>query len=447
MQSVLVTADALRADHLSQYGYHRDTLPALDRFCSDGTRFEHAYANGPHSGVSIPSFLTSRHRGEAALADGPTVASVLADAGYRTAAFHSNTLVANQFDRMVGFETYEDFDIADNRTEHRAFEKSFLDRIYGGLALVSDAIADRSTVVRTLHERFVPPEHRFDFQVYVDAETVTDRVLGWLSDHADEEFFLWVHYMDPHRPYGIDPDDLAYVDTPISDETIQSLMSRAGTDDDSLTADERSLLEDLYDSDLRYLSEHLDRLFDGIERTCGSEDTLIAFTADHGEEFRDHGMFFHRNHPYDELLHVPLLVRHPDHDRRRVEGQRSLVDLAPTICAFHDVPPDEGFEGRDLFEATPRDVYATGSFRGDGTVAAVRTPEWKYIVIDGADDELYHLVDDPAERRDVASRHPDRAAVLRDRIPESLTAGTPTQPPTDVAGDTERRLEHLGYLE
>jgi len=454
MRTVLVTVDAVRPDHLGQYGYERDTMPALDRVLDDGTHFADAYANGPHSGVSIPSFLTSQYRGRAPLADGPNVATALSEAGVTTAGFHSNTMLANEVDGVAGFDNFEDFDVGDD-DDHERLDRSVTGRAFDALTRVVAPVVGNWGPAKRLYERFAPESEQFSFQAYVDAETVTDRVSEWLSDHADGEFFLWVHYMDPHRPYGVDPEDLAYVDDPADDEEIRELMVRAGNHPEEITRAERERLIDLYDSDLRYTSDHLDRLFDAVETHCGFDETLVAVTADHGEEFREHGQFFHRNRPYDELLRVPLAVSHPDEDRERVRKQRELLDLAPTVCAFHDAPVPEAFEGRSLYDGARRRVVASGALAVGGPVAAVRTGAWKYIQTgtddaaesDGVDRELYDLDRDATERSNVARSEPDLADSLRDLIPDELLTAEPGLSPDEASGATRERLEQLGYLD
>jgi glucan phosphoethanolaminetransferase (alkaline phosphatase superfamily) len=103
MNTVLITADALRADHLGQYGYQRNTMPVLDRLLDEGTLFETAYTNGAHIQLSIPSILTGQYNGVSQLQSGHTIPSVLSDSDVTTAGIHSNSVIRNDFGRIPGF--------------------------------------------------------------------------------------------------------------------------------------------------------------------------------------------------------------------------------------------------------------------------------------------------------------------------------------------------------
>jgi len=488
MSTLLVTVDALRADHLGQYGYRRDTFPVADELLADGTRFEAAFANGTNTGVSLPSLLTSRYVGHERARDGPTVASALPD-DVATFGVHSNAYLATRVGRPAGFEAFEDFGVAgdgdgdegtggdhdggagtdDARTDsslaHRAF-RGTMDLIRPTV----EALGVRPLAER-IQERLFPAHLIHEVSVYENAERTTDRALAWLDGlDDDEEFFTWVHYMDPHRPYGIDLEDPAYAD-PADEREIRELMASAAIHPDRVTDEQRRRIVDLYDSDVRYTSDHVARLFAGLRERGRWDDCAVLLTADHGEEFGEHGEFFHRNRPYDELLHVPLFVRPParagvatgmagagaragagadgpDGPPDVVTGQRELLDLAPTVCAFHGVEPPAAFLGTELFAGDDRRVIATGSFKEQEPTVGARWDGWKYIDVGGRP-ELYDLAADPDEGNDVADAHPDRCTDYRAAIPDELfeaeTDGVPDA--DDVDDAVEERLAELGYME
>lgn len=209
--------------------------------------------------------------------------------------------------------------------------------------------------------------------------------------------------MDPHRPYGVDVENPAFGE-PADSTEIRSLMSKAGIKPVDITDAERNRLIDLYDSDIRYTSEHLSRLFDEFQDLGIWSESAFVFTADHGEEFGEHGYYYHRNRPYDELISVPLIVRHPETAGERVvEEQRELLGVAPTICGWHDVDVPEAFRGRNLFGNRPRNVVATGSFVEQDHVVAGRWNDWKYIKV-GGDVSLFNLETDPGETENWRTR-------------------------------------------
>ena len=465
MSTLLVTVDALRADRLGQYGYHRDTMPALDALTDEGTQFDRTFANGPYTRISVPSFHTSRYLAYGAIDTLPTIASVLSDAGVRTAAIGTQTgigLVQGEFgyDQMkdLGRDGFDDVTSTGERitfgindiatTVSKWLQRRGMTGTYQTLKRSYDAIFGESR-----------PER---FKGYTSAEHVTDRAIEWL-DSVEKEFFLWVHYMDAHRPYGIQDSAPAYVDGPVDGTDIVDLMRRAGTSPESISDAEHQEMVNRYDSGLRYCSRHLRRLFEALhDRNLWTSSTVI-FTSDHGEEFGEHGHYFHRNYPYDELIHVPMLVKRADEDGRgendedtvlnqeaedrTVTAQRELLDLAPTICGFHDISVSGlSFLGTPLFQGGSRTVIALGQPGMDKPGVAVRTDDWKYIHTDTAR-QLYDLSTDPGEDQNVIDERPETAGRLRRLIPSYLF-GRDTKSPRPPEDDIEReQLAALGYME
>lgn len=447
MNTVLVTVDALRADHLWQYGYERKTMPVMNRLADGGVRFDAAFANGTNTGISIPSLLSSQYFGTDGVETGPNLASVLNEAGVVTAGFHSNAFFSNQVDDICGFDYYEDFDVA-TAAEDKA--DSLTERAYDRLIGSVKPVVSRLGVqehAETIQEAIFPASMVHKPTVYTDDKRLTDEVVDWIGAHADEEFFLWVHYMEPHRPYGINVEDPVFGD-PIGDDETHELMSKAGTHPKTITDQERDRMVDLYDSDIRYTSQQVSRLLDAL-LDCGiRNETAVVLTADHGEEFSDHGYYFHRNRPYDELIHVPLVVNHPDEDGdRHIENQRELLDLAPTFCEWHGIRAPVVFRGTPLFSGDDREVIATGGFVEEGNVVAGRWNEWKYIFAEGSVTELFDLSEDPGETRDIAGERVEIVESLERAIPDAVFEGDPVSIETAEEGEVRERLADLGYLE
>lgn len=444
-QTFFITVDAVTAGHLGQYGYRRNTMPVLDELTADGAKFENAYANGPYSAVSIPSFLTSRYLPSRA-ANAPTIGEVLQAADVETAAFHSNVLLENEFGRMPGFDTYENFDIADEK-ESREDDDPATTRIYKRCVDVLKPYLGSSDIVRSLHERIAPKSHLHSPTVYVDAAETTDSVLSWVEENGNEDSFVWVHYMDPHRPYGIAPETPYYASKDPDREEILSLMQKAGTSPESVTASEHERLIDLYDSDLRYTSRQLSRLFDGLRERGIWSDANVFLTADHGEEFREHGMYFHRNKPYEELVHVPLFAKHPGLDGPRAD-RRELLDIGPTMCDIYSIDPPKQFLGKSMFTETPdRDVVATGSISGNKRIVTIRRGRWKLFATESNPLELYDLATDSGEQNSVMEDEPRTAAELANEIPVGLYESDEQGDFETQSGDVQQRLADLGYLD
>ncbi|AFK18199.1 sulfatase [Haloferax mediterranei ATCC 33500] len=455
MQTLLVTVDSLRADHLAQYGYERDTMPAVDRLAEAGTVFEHAFSNGPYTRISIPSFQTSHHLAYEAMDEFPTIASILSAEGEtKTAVVGTQTgigLVDGDF-RFgetidLGRDSYHE-----KATSERTLLEELRHQINRPATKISKLLQQRGS--ERLYNALRKPYNAlfkdggFQYLGYTSAEQVTDQALSWLDSNAESDFFLWIHYMEAHRPYGVHDDDPAYLDAPLGEDRIKALMKKAGLQPADVTEQERQLLVDLYDSDVRYCSRHLDRLFDGLEDLGLWDECNVLFSSDHGEEFREHGAFFHRNYPYDELTHVPLIVKTPTVDApERISETRELLDLAPTITSFHlsdSIDPE--FEGTHLFEGDDRTVFSLGQPNEIAPAVAVRTDEWR-LIASKAGDQLYDIRTDPDEQRNVIDDNPAVAAELRDRIPEHLVTRE-VNPPRAPKDDVDReQLEALGYME
>jgi arylsulfatase len=363
-----VTIDALRADHVSSYGYGRPTTPRLDALARAGVRFASAFANAPMTKPSLPQMLTGRY-----FPDGshPTLASLLFAAGVPlTRAILNNDYLA----LWLMFEGRDAFD---------------------------------STTMAPLR-----------------AEHLTNAALRWLDRTRGDRFALYLHYLDAHTAYQVPSAkagrfvDPAYAG-PIGLRFTDTEGARAGR----YTGPDRTRIVDLYDGAIRYVDDEVGRLLDGLETRGLLANTLIVVTSDHGEELWDHGAFFHGQSLYDELLHVPLIVKLPHGEGAGTVVSRlvELVDVVPTIGAVMGLPVPEEVAGENLMP-----LVQSGTTDGEAVVFAraanaefpyrfaIRTRAHKLVVSveDGAE-QLYDLARDPEERTSVAGS-PDVAPVLAD---------------------------------
>jgi arylsulfatase A-like enzyme len=442
--SILVTVDSLRADHLGQYGYERDTMPVLDRLAAEGAQFTNAFSNAPWTYFSVPSFHTSNYIGSGDIGERPTIASTLAESGITTCAIGTHTGSRN-LKHGLGFEEYNDpakdyYEQKHWAPDHTSVIRSVKNLLSGHPRLYNAAqrIYD---IPFEIQSRFSSTPT--DRTVYASAEELTDKAINWIETHEDEDFFLWLHYMDGHRPYGLHDPDPKYAPK-LSKEQINEVWQRADDNPDELPLSEYKLLVDQYDSNLRYCSNHITRLFDALETVGIWDDTNIVFSADHGEEFYDHGMFTHHNLPYDELINVPLLLHGPDVSSTVIEEQRELLDLGPTITDFFGVESPESFTGVNLFEGDERRVIARGSFKFDRSLVAVRDDGWKYITTEDGE-YLYNLDEDALEEHNIAEEHPDICSKFKREIPERLFDSEPHRPDEPATEAEKEQLEALGY--
>jgi arylsulfatase A-like enzyme len=445
MNTLIITLDAVRRDHLSQYGYGRDTLPAADRLLeTGGVTFNQAIVNGTYTGISLPSLLTSRHDGDRSIRSGPTIGSALPD-DVRTGAIHSNTFFASKFDDIHGMDVYEDFLGQASHDEAVPTTNKLARRLFDTVRPVLQRTG-LFEFARAIQEAVVPASLIHEVAVFESAETTTDRALEFIRG-TNDPFCLWVHYMDPHRPYAINADSPTYGPN-LDRSEILDLMANAGVAPETIDSNQRQMMVDLYDSAIRYTSEHVSRLFDELSDDGLWEEMSVVLTADHGEEFGEHGLYFHRNHPYDELIRVPMFMKTSEgnSEAAKINEPRELIDIAPTVCHLYDVEPPEAFLGVDLRESTTREPITRGSFASDAPVVAVRADGWKYIDIgDGA--ELYDLDADPDEQINLSANNPEKRRSYRSKIPDRLLEDGDSGVPDDVSNDAEKRLEELGYLD
>jgi len=431
---LLIIADTLRADHVGAYGARGVATPALDSLAADAVVFEKAFAQSSWTRPSIATILTGLYPGSHSVmhktdllpTDVVTVAEAMREGGYRTAGFVTNINVAPSFNFQQGFDDY------------RYLAPDFF---FG--ATDSGSKLALYSLMRLIRERFVSKQ-KFVSHYYQDAQTVNGTSLPWLAGHEGERFFTLIHYMDPHDPYFEIPYNgraVARVDTP------DPAPERAGE------------LRELYAANIEYMDGFLAKLFSALKERGVYDDTVIVFTADHGEEFHEHGGWWHGTTLYEEQIHVPLIIKpagRPAESRRETTFAR-LIDVMPTLLVAAGVAVPPAVQGRDLFGNTsaPAAVYAEEDHEGN-VLESIRTEEWKLVVANEGNPrglapvELYDMAADPGEKSNLAGKEPGRVAELR-RDLEALRTAART---SAVKGSTgtidaadEERLRALGYLE
>ncbi|MFB6094599.1 MAG: sulfatase, partial [Halanaeroarchaeum sp.] len=376
---VLVTVDSLRADHVGCYGYDRDTTPELDAYAEAGHRFSAAFSHACATRPSFPAILTSSHPlmygGFERLSEKRTLISeVLSDQGYATGGFHSNLYLSAEFGYDRGFDT-----LYDSRTD-----PSPMTRLRQA---VKDNLDPDGLVYRALEKLYQGTERAAGVDVgsyYDTAEDITDRAVEWVDRQGDRPTFLWVHYMDPHHPYSPPEEHQVFAD--ISRREGVRLRPKMMENDEEITDEELQTLIDLYDGEIRYTDAQIGRLLSTLEAEW--DDWTAIVTADHGEEFRDHGEFFHQNRFYDEVMHVPLIVYDGDSSDTHDE-MVGLMDIAPTAATLAGVETlPENFYGYSL---GPLLEGRSGDWEREGVLGswydvpagperfAYRTADWKYI--------------------------------------------------------------------
>lgn len=450
---LLVTVDSLRADHLGCYGYERNTSPMIDEIASESVSFD-AYANANATRASFPSIMTStyplEYGGFDYLADERmTLATALSKAGHATGAFHSNLWLSREYNYDRGFDRFYD----------SKSDPSMLARLR---TIVKLTLSNDSIVYTAFKSLYDATEEKAGVdigQTYKDAKTITDRAIEWLT-HINEPFFCWVHYMDVHHPYVPHKKALAALGVDINTTEREAIKLRRKMLDEpgALTDAEHQSLVDLYDAEIRYTDEQVGRLVEHVNDHFGAAETSIVITADHGEEFGEHGGYSHNSGMYDEVLHVPMILDLPANTSIETTGKQhelvELLDVAPTCCDLAGATTPDEYHGRSVIDAASSGTDAriiSETTMGDDCKLALRTREWKYIWNrDSNETELYDLIADPEEQEDVRAENEDIAMKLRDELrahTEELRESNANLPDVRMDSETKKRLKNLGYLE
>lgn len=420
---IMISYDTLRADHLGCYGYKRDTSPNLDQFAKNAALFKNAFSTSswtiPSHASIFTSLLPSAHGATIDSSDEPhrkmpladihlTLAEILRGAGYTTAAFTGGGFVSSS----LGF--------------HQGF----------------DAYCGEDTI-----------------------EKIFNRATSWLERYRSRKFFLFLHTYEIHTPYNrhiftrdlnrgrFSKDGFNYKppnckDTPEHTAFLDSLRTA--------TAEEKAYIMALYDGGIYYADRFMGTLLRQLERLKLRNNTLIVFLSDHGEEFWDRypemsGM--HGHSPYDELLHVPLMISIPQGPSGQIIDEPvSLVDVFPTLLDVLEVP----YDSRRIHGGSLMPLISASSPHPNNGVAysedlywgpnrqSIRTDRFRYVytpdLTEIGDDyagidyfntgaitfgemhheELYNLIADPKEDTNIAAQDKRLTAAFRGQVRDTF---------------------------
>ena len=344
---LLVVLDTVRADHLSLYGYSRETSPNLSRLARHGVVFKQARSTAPWTLPAHASMMTGRWPHE--LSTGinrpldethRTLAETLGARGYATAGFVANaTYCGIETGLGRGFGHFEDHVLS-----------------------LADVLWTSALGQRILLQVSFPPERRArgnpnDYH-RKDAASIRHDLLSWVLRQGDRPFFAFLNLYDAHDPYIPPADFQRRFSGGAGSAADMAILERWFiTDKKKLTSREIQFVLDAYDDGIAYLDEQLGLLFDDLERVGRLANTVVIVTADHGEHLGEHELYGHASSLYDAEIHVPLLVFLPGeaHAGQTVTSQVSLRDLAATVADLTGVG-DSPFPGRSLAHSWTSDA-------------------------------------------------------------------------------------------
>ena len=486
---VLLTLDTLRADHLSCYGYERETSPFIDKIANEGILFEECIATSSWTLPSHASLFTglfpSEHGAIYSAEDKSkasqlpdkltTLAEILKKEGYKTAGFIGGPYLASVFGMGQGFDYYNDRlgpigkVYFDKITFLRFILAIFKDKInlYKLSSSIETGLID---VWNYIYGESFTKNSIGHVGWKKKANEINAVVLPWIKRNKDTRFFLFVNYFDPHAPYGLPKGYKNHYNRGYKSNLgglvsqLNNIMYRKY----SPTEDDLNFLISLYDSQINFLDLHIAQLFDTLV-SCGIDrNTIVVITSDHGEAFGEHGLMQHGFSLYEDQIKVPLLLwgikQFPG--SQRISTQVQIIDILPTILNLINIPPPKNIRGQSLIPLISgredsvrpyalaeifedKAVYRFGEeFRRD--LKCVRTSEWKHITSSTGEKELYNVIEDRKEMRNLTDAEKEISKNMEGLIKEIVTSfkgnynnkGKSFQ----IDNDIKEQLRGLGYI-
>ncbi len=417
---ILVLADTLRADHLSTYGYGRETSPNLDRLAAEGIRLDQARSQSACTFPSVNSLLTSQptfrfsnHEARPGIPrEIPSLPTLLAAKGFGTAAVSASPIVRKTPSKHnpVG-----------------GFDQGF--------------------------------QHFDESCEWLSAACVTARA-SKLMDELPEPFFLYLHYMDPHDPYRPPERFKGRFATTYAGELdfvasgdpnpIQGLL-REGSAEQILAEPDLAHLIDRYDEEILAFDQGLGNLFRELEKRDLRRKTIVVLASDHGEAFLEHEDIKHCRGVYDSLIRVPLLFWIPGVAEPATRSSPvSNLDIVPTILDLLGLEPPP-MAGRSLRQVLASDEPVPAlSFSAMGPYRSANDTRHKLIQHLGKESyELYDLHQDPAERHNLLPGERREFHRLKKELllwSSEVETGISRQQRLELGEELEKELRALGYL-
>lgn len=426
---ILIVIDTLRADAVGSYGNPHKPTPHLDAIAAEGVRFDQAISSSGWTLPAIGSMLTGAwptiHGGigqntvlTPMREEVPSAAEVLKEHGFNTFGFANAAFVSP----MLGFD--RGFDVFDHR-------------------------------------------HAYNWEIRRADETIND-ALGHIREHRGEANFVFIHLFDPHLDYDPPPGHVGKYTTgrtePPPPLTMRKCRDLETKGEGPPAPEDIAYVRGVYDGEINFTDVHVGRLVDEL-RTMGIyDDTTLIITADHGEEFWEHGGFEHGHTLYDELIRVPLIIKLPADAapaKPVVTAQVRLIDVMPTVFERLDIEKPPSFVGDSLAPlmmgetAKDRIAFSESTLYG-GYLVARRGKQYKYIVdiAPGSEraPELYDWRADPGETNNLLATLPDVAAEMRAELSTffnemAVRAQGMSQPAIkDMSPQTIESLKSLGYI-
>jgi arylsulfatase A-like enzyme len=443
---VFIVVDCLRSDYLGCYNAQGVVTPTIDRLAAEGVLFEQAIAQGYATRTAMPTVLSgcypSAFGGFKSLTnDRPSLPGVLKSLKYQTAAFVPNPYLSKVYGYQLGFDHFSEC----------------LPRLPRG------SNKWNSLLVRGINRLFGRWGIGIECPPYLNAKAVTKCAIQWL-EQTTGRFFLWIHYMDAHTPYNLQRCAVLLPQGKGQRPYEYGFWRHYVQNPAQVTLQELAIAQQLYKDGLAFVDEQIKHLRQALQNFGYLEQTTFVITADHGEGFREHGLFGHPNHLYEESIHIPLIIAPIETAaRRRISAQVRHLDLAPTLIELAGGTPPPAMQGVSLMplvrgKAPVEPLSAISqTVPWNEFLVSLREFPWKLIwgveprSLQTRSVELYRLDDDPGERRDLTDVYPEKVAqmqtVLREHMNRLDLTDYVEQDDEEFAPIVLERLRALGYID
>lgn len=484
---ILIIMDAVRADHLSCYGYHRKTSPNIDKLAKRGVLFENAFSAAewsPPSHASIftgkyPSYHKTQGKDVFLHTENTTIAEILGSNGYQTFGVTSNMLLSPTSGFSKGFQNYLVLD-----APYRSFKsikqspKDFIrtliygvDRYtYRNIEIIKRFISKHGkkrpfflfSNLLNCHAPYDPPRP-FKKQFCSSLKEPTLYIMEWFSNK------MLGHTGEKICDGSLDIRKLNLIATEYGQ---YSFMAK----ELQVSQEEWEVVKSWYDGEISYLDHRIGDLISFLDDQGTFDKTFLIITSDHGDNFGQHGLATHRFCLYDSLLHVPLIMVCPDviPKGKRISNLVSTVDIFPTILHMLKIQGyRSNIQGRSLFPFKdqkihnficaecgpsvtnrPTDLIKFQRLRPklkvyDKGFKCLRTKSYKYIISSDKKEELYNIEKDPLEEVNIAGEHPEKVEYFRKQLENAVDVSFfgPEELPRDKESEEMmKRLKALGYV-
>lgn len=454
MNVILITLDACRLDHLKFAGYGRDTTPNLSKITKEGAIFLNNYTPIPQSDPAITSILTGmyphnhgiRNFANQQNIEVPTLQKILKDKGYKTACMsieqnHNNSI-------RPGFDEFNKLSWRIKSKLKRMLKKCFNWKYSPGVSQIT-----------------------------------TDNAINWINKNKNNNFFLYLHYMELHWPYSPPPPfdhifDMEYKGSHRFNDLDHGKIKRGDLIfNNTLSEEERKHAIAHYDGAILYMDSQIKRLVDFLKKKELWDESIIVIVGDHGEHLGEHDFYYqHVASLYEQSLKVPLFVKYPGSIKgKQINKLTQNIDILPTILDVLGLKSIKEMDGINLkpiiegnTENTRKYCFAESGvslfkqnkrkyFDGDKSKWKMVTDgNWKLIQIphpDGDIHELYKISEDPLEKNNLEDQEKEILESLKKKLElwmENKQLDTNPEPGVYTPKEEDKikeRLRRLGYID